>query len=67
MPHLDVPRPLTETLKTKFVCDLRSIHGIGITELILVEHPLQLLPCLRDTFPIVRVHNENDTLGVLEV
>jgi hypothetical protein len=39
----------------------------GIAEFILIEHPLQFLPCLRDTFPIVRVHDENDTLGVLEV
>jgi hypothetical protein len=27
--HLDVPRPLTETLKTKLICNLRSIHGVG--------------------------------------
>jgi hypothetical protein len=39
----------------------------GIAEFILIEHPLQFLPCLRDTFPIVRVYDENDTLGVLEV
>jgi hypothetical protein len=38
-----------------------------IAKFILVEHPLQFLPCLRDTFPIVRVYDENDTLGVLEV
>jgi len=79
MPHLNVPRPLTKALKTKLVCDLRGIHGIGqilligknqkegITELILVEHPLQLFPCLGDTLPIVRVNDENDTLSVLEV
>jgi len=28
---------------------------------------LQFLPCLRDTFPVVRVYDEYDTLGVLEV
>jgi hypothetical protein len=39
----------------------------GIAKFILVEHPLQFFPCLRDTFPIVRVYDENDTLGVLEV
>jgi hypothetical protein len=38
-----------------------------VTEFIFIEHPLQFLPCLGDTFPIVRVYDENDTLGVLEV
>ena len=63
--HLDEPRPLPETVEAELVGDLGCVHGVGqillvgedkqkgITELILVEHPLQLLACLRDTFPIV--------------
>ena len=50
--HLDEPCPLAQTVKTKFVRNLRSIHCVGqillirkdkekrITELVLVEHSL---------------------------
>ena len=77
--YLDVPRPLAETLKTKLIGDLRGIHCVGqvllvredeeesIAELVLVEHTLELLTCLGDTFPVVRVDDEDDTLRVLEV
>ena len=77
--YLDVPCPLTEAVKTKLVGDFGSIHRVRqillvgedeeqrITELVLVEHPLELLAGLRDTFPIVGVDDEDDTLRVLEV
>lgn len=77
--YLDKPCPLPEALETKFVGDLCRVHRVGqillvgkdeqegVPELVLVEHPLQLLACLGHTFPIVRVDDENDTLGVLEV
>lgn len=77
--YLDEPCPLPETMKAELVGDLSSVHSVrqvllvgeheeeGVTELILVEHPLKLLTSFRDTFPIVRVNDENDTLGVLEV
>ena len=39
----------------------------SITELVLVQHALQLLTGLDDTIPIVAVNHEDDTLGVLEV
>lgn len=39
----------------------------GISQLILVEHALELLSGLDDTIPIVAVDDEDDTLGVLEV
>ena len=76
---LDEPRSLPETVKTKLVGDLGSVHSVGeillvsenkqegIAELILVEHPLKFLTGLRDTFPIVGVDDEDDTLRVLEV
>lgn len=38
-----------------------------ITQLILVQHALQLLASLGNTIPIVRVDDEDDALGVLEV
>jgi len=77
--YLDEPRPLPETMQSKFVSDLRGVHGIGkilfvgeykeqgIPKLVLVQHPLQFLASLRNTFSIVRVDNEDDTLGVLEI
>jgi hypothetical protein len=39
----------------------------SITELVLVQHALQLLTGLDDTIPIIAVNHEDDTLGVLEV
>ena len=77
--NLDEPRPLPETVETKLVRDLSGVHGVGeillvgeneeegVAELILVEHALELLTSLGDTFPIVGVNDEDDTLRVLEV
>ena len=39
----------------------------GVTELVLVEHALELLASLDDTVAIVAVDDEDDALGVLEV
>ena len=39
----------------------------SIPQLVLVEHALQFLTSLDNTIAIVGVHNEDDTLGVLEV
>lgn len=39
----------------------------SVTELILVQHALELLTGLNNTVAIVGVDNEDDTLGVLEV
>jgi len=77
--RLDVPGTLSQAVEAKLVCDLGGVHGIrqillvckdeedGITELILVEHALELLASLDDTVTIVAVDDEDDTLGVLEV
>jgi len=79
MAHLNVPSSLSEAVEAEFVSDLGSVHGVGqillvgedeeesITELILVQHPLQLLTSLGNTLSIVRIDNKDDTLGVLEV
>jgi hypothetical protein len=77
--YLNIPGPLPETVETKLVSDFSSIHGIGqvlligkneeksIAELILIKHPLQFLSCFSNTLPIVGIHDENDTLGILKV
>jgi hypothetical protein len=39
----------------------------SIPELVLVQHPLELLASLNNTVAIVAVNDENDTLRVLEV
>jgi hypothetical protein len=39
----------------------------GISQLVLVQHTLQLLASLNNTITIVAVDDEDDTLGVLEV
>lgn len=66
-------------MQTELVGDLSSIHGIGqillvgkdeqqsISELVLVEHALQLLASLTNTVTIVAIDDEDDALGVLEV
>ena len=77
--HLNEPCPLSKAVEAKLIGDLSSVHSVrkillvgedeekGITELVLVEHPLQLLARFRDTLPVVRVNDEDNTLGVLEV
>jgi hypothetical protein len=66
-------------MKSQFVGDFGSIHGVGkillvgedkkegIAELVLVEHTLKLLTRLRNTFTIIGVDNKDDALGVLKV
>ena len=77
--HLDEPRPLSQGMETKLVSDFSSIHGVrkillvgehqeqSVAKLILVQHPLQLLTRFRHTITVVRVDDEDDALGVLEV
>ena len=76
---LDEPRPLPKAVEAELVRDLGGVHGVGqillvgedeeegVAELVLVEHALQLLAGLRDTFPVVGVDDEDDALRVLEV
>ena len=66
-------------METKLVGDLSGGHGVGkillvgedqeegVSELVLVQHPLKLFPGLGDTLPVVGVDDEDDTLCVLEV
>lgn len=36
-------------------------------ELYLIQHPMQLIPCLYNSIPIIAIHDKNKTLCVLEV
>ena len=66
-------------MEAELVGDLGRVHGVGevllvgeheeerVAQLVLVQHPLQLLARLRDTLAVVRVDDENDALRVLEV
>jgi len=66
-------------MQTKLIGDLCCVHGVGqvlfvgeneqegVPQLVLVEHTLKLFAGLRDTFAIVRIDDENDALGVLEI
>jgi len=76
---LDVPGTLSQTVQTKLIRNLGSVHGIwqillvgkdqeeSVPKLILVQHTLQFFSGLDYTIAIVRVDDEDDTLGVLEV
>lgn len=33
----------------------------------LIQHPVQLIPCLNNTVPVIAIHHENETLSVLEI
>lgn len=77
--YLNIPRSLLEARQTELVSDLGGVHGVGkvllvsedekegVSEFILVQHPLEFLTSLYYTITIVGVHDENNTLGVLEV
>lgn len=76
---LYAPLALAQAVQAELVGNLRGIHRIrqvllvcehkeeGITELVFVEHALELLTSLRDTLAVIRVNHEDDTLSVLEV
>ncbi len=70
---------LAKGVKSELICDLCCIHGIGkilfvgeaqehgVAELVLVEHAVKLITGLTDTIAIIAIHDEDQTLGVLEV
>lgn len=76
---LNVPFPVGDRVKTKFVGDFADTHGIrkillvgehkedSFTKFIFTQHFLQLLIRFRDTFTIVTVNDENQPLSILEV
>lgn len=47
-----------------FVCEAEQD---SVPELILIKHPVQLIPGLVNSFSIVAIHHEDEALGVLEV
>lgn len=77
--YLDVPGALPEAVETELIGDLSGVHGVGkillvgeneeesIAQFVLVQHPLELLTSFGHTLSIVRVNDEDDALGVLEI
>lgn len=73
------PSALPQAVQAKLIRDLSSVHGVrqillvgedeqqSISQLVLVQHSLQLLAGLDDTVTIVAVDDEDDALRVLEV
>jgi hypothetical protein len=76
---LDIPVALAQGVETKLICYLSSIHCIwqillvskneqdSIPQLILIQHPVELIPCLNNTISVVAINNKDKTLCVLEV
>jgi hypothetical protein len=66
-------------VQSEFVSDLCGVHRVGeilfvgkheeerVTKFVFVEHALKFFASFRDTFTIVRIDYEDDTLSVLEV
>jgi len=76
---LDVPVALAQGVKAQLVGDFGRVHRLrkillvredeedGVPEFVLVQHPIQLFLGLADSFPIVAVHDEDQSLRVLEI
>lgn len=43
------------------------LHKSEETEYHLIQHPMQFISCLNYTVPIIAIHHEYETLGVLEI
>ena len=66
-------------MQAQLVSDLCRVHGVrevllvgkhqqhGVTELVLSQHSVKLVPGLGYPLPVVAVHDEDETLGVLEI
>lgn len=73
------PLSLPQAVESELVSNLCGVHSVwqvllvgkdeqeGVSELVLVEHTLQLLASLGNTLSVVRVDDEDNSLGVLEV
>lgn len=73
------PGTLPQAVQTQLVRNLSRVHRVRqillvgenqqerISQLVLVQHALQLLAGLNDTVTVVAVDDEDDTLRVLEV
>ena len=76
---LNEPNTLAKSIQSKLFLDFRSGHGIGkillvgedeedgVAEFVFREHLVKFITSLANTFTIVGVDDEDDTVGVLEV
>ena len=77
--YLDVPVPVPHVVQPELVGDLGGVHGVGevllvgedeehgVTELVLGQHSVKLVPGLSYPLTIVAVHHEDESFCVLEV
>jgi len=66
-------------MKTELIGNFCGIHCVwqilligkhqqqSVTQLILIQHTLQLIACVINTVAIVRIHDIDDPLGILKV
>jgi len=76
---LDVPVPVPHALQAQLLRQLGRLQRVGkilfvgeykqdsISELIFTQHSCKFVSCLANTISIVRINNENQSLGVLEI
>ena len=76
--HLNVPVPVPHVVEAQLVSDLRWVHGLGqvllvgkdqhhsIPQLVLRQHPVQLVPGLSYPLPVIAVHHEYQSISVLK-
>ena len=70
---------LAKGVNSQLICDLCCIHGVrkillvseaeehGIAQLVFVEHAVELITSFPNAITIVAIHDEDNTLSVLEV
>jgi len=76
---LNVPVPVPHVVEAQLVSDLSRVHGLGqvllvgkdqhhgVPQLILRQHPVQLVPGLGYPLPVIAVHHEYQSISVLKV
>ena len=80
-PHntdLDVPVPVPHVVEPELVSDLGGVHGLGqvllvgkhqhhgLPQLVLRQHPVELVSGPRYPLSVIAVHNKNKTICVLK-
>ena len=75
---LNVPVPVPHVVQTQLVSDLSGVHGLGqvllvgehqhhrLPQLVLGQHPVELVPGLCYPLSVIAVHHKNKTICVLK-
>ena len=76
--HLNVPVPVPHVVEAQLVSDLSRVHGLGqvllvgkdqhhgVSQLVLRQHPVQLVPGLGYPLPVIAVHHEYQSISILK-